>query len=45
MSPLMMYITYKNVLVLKVDFEFPLDSKPSDISLNSLKLLVRCSSF
>jgi hypothetical protein len=45
MSPLMMHITYKNVLVLKINFEFPLDSKPSDISLNSLKLLVRCSSF
>jgi hypothetical protein len=40
MSPLMMCITYKNILVLKVNFEFPLlDSKPSDISLNSLKLL------
>jgi hypothetical protein len=25
MSPLMMCITYKNVLVLKVNFEFPLD--------------------
>jgi hypothetical protein len=37
---------YKNVLVLKVNFEFPLDySKPIDISLNSLKLSVRCSSF
>jgi hypothetical protein len=34
MSPLMMYITYKNVLVLRVNFEFPLDSIPSDISLN-----------
>jgi hypothetical protein len=45
MSPLMMCTTYKNILVLKVNFEFPLDSKPSDISLNSLKLPVRCSSF
>jgi hypothetical protein len=35
MSPMMMYITYKNVLVLKVNFEFLLDSKPSDISLTS----------
>jgi hypothetical protein len=32
---------YKSVLVLKVNFEFPLDySKPIDISLNSLKLFV-----
>jgi hypothetical protein len=46
MSPLMMCITYKNILVLKVNFDFPLDySKPIDISLNSLKLSVRCSSF
>jgi hypothetical protein len=29
-----MCITYKNVLVLKVNFEFLLDSKPSDINLN-----------
>jgi hypothetical protein len=35
---------YKRVLVLKVNFEFPLDySKPIDISLNSLKLSVRVS--
>jgi hypothetical protein len=34
---------YKRVLVLKVNFEFPLDySKPIDISLNSLKTLRAC---
>jgi hypothetical protein len=31
----MMYITYKKVFVVKLKFEFLLDSKPSDISSNS----------
>jgi hypothetical protein len=45
MTTVMMYITYIKVVVLKLKFEFFIDSKQSDITSYSLKLPERCSSF
>jgi hypothetical protein len=45
MTPVMMYITYIKVVVVKLKFEFIIGSKQSDISSYSLKLPERCSSF
>jgi hypothetical protein len=36
-SPVIMCITYKNVFVIKLKFEFLLDSKPSDILVQILR--------
>jgi hypothetical protein len=44
-APVMMYVTYKQVFVVKLKFEFLLASKPIDISSNSHKLLMRSSDF
>jgi hypothetical protein len=41
----MLCIAYKKVIVLKFKMKFHQETKPSDISSNSLKLLVRCSGF
>jgi hypothetical protein len=45
MSLYMLCITYKKVVVLKFKMKFHQETKPGDISSNSLKLLVRCSGF
>jgi hypothetical protein len=41
----MFRITYIKFCVVKFKFKFLKETKPSDISSNSLKLLVRCSGF
>jgi hypothetical protein len=41
----MLCITYKKLFVFKFKFKFLQETKPSGISSNALKLLVRCSSF
>jgi hypothetical protein len=45
MSLDMLFIAYKKVVVHKFKMKFHDETKPSDISSNSVKLLVRCSGF
>jgi hypothetical protein len=45
MSLDMLCIAYKKVIVLKFKIKFHQETKHSDISSNSLKLLMRCSGF
>jgi hypothetical protein len=45
MSLDMLCIAYKKVVVLKFKIKFHQETKPSDVSSNYLKLLVRCSGF